>query len=211
MLVLLNGNTTPPKFNAGDAAYIQCQETFDVIDVTVTMVPTSKTKRYTVLLQDKTTRNSDPDHLFDEHNAPAPGAPSMSLAFFRPEWMKQDQKVTLLKNGIFKKKHLNTDKNGHREFVTYDADGRISHTSSLSDLQYTWKMRIQENTFDIGWNFEMAHRVYRIGRHVSATNLNSNFSPANLRIALAGSNPDSKIWNSAYDKEYNGLQGLDVF
>ena len=70
---------------------------------------------------------------------------------------------------------------------------------------------MQENTFYIGWIFEMAHRVYRIGRHVSATNLNSNFAPANLQIALAGSNPDSKIWNSAYDKEYDGLQGLKVF
>ena len=88
-------------------------------------------------------------------------------------------------------------KNGLWEFVTYDADGRISSTSSLSDLQYTWKMRMQENTFDIGWNFEMAHRVYGIGRHVSATNLNANLAPANLKIALAGSNPDKKIWNSA--------------
>ena len=41
--------------------------------------------------------------------------------------------------------------------------------------------------------------------------MNSNFAPANLRIALASSNPDNKIWNSAYDKEYNGLQGLEVF
>ena len=57
----------------------------------------------------------------------------------------------------------------------------------------------------------MAHRVYGIGRHISATNLNSNFSPANLRIALAGSNPDNKIWYSAYDEEYDGLQGLEVF
>ena len=70
---------------------------------------------------------------------------------------------------------------------------------------------MQENTFDIGWNFEMAHRVYGIGRHVSATNLNSSFAPANLRIALAGSNLDNKIWNSAYDEEYDGLQGLRVF
>ena len=73
----------------------------------------------------------------------------MSLAFFRPEWMKQDQKVTILKDDIYKKEHLNIDTNGHWEFVTYDADGRISSTSSLSDLQYMWRMRIQKNTFDI--------------------------------------------------------------
>ena len=32
-----------------------------------------------------------------------------------------------------------------------------------------------------------------------------------MKIALASSNPDNKIWNSAYDEEYNGLQGLEVF
>ena len=57
----------------------------------------------------------------------------------------------------------------------------------------------------------MAHRVYGIGRHVSATNLNSYFAPANLRIALADSNPDNKIWKSAYNEEHDGLQGLEVF
>ena len=70
---------------------------------------------------------------------------------------------------------------------------------------------MQENTFDIGRNFEMAHQVYGIGRHVSATTLNTNFAPPNLKIALAGSSPDNKIWNSAYDEEYDGLQGLEVF
>ena len=73
MSVLLDGNSTPTKFNIGDPAFIQCQETFDIIDVTVTMVPTSKTKKYTVQLQNKSTRNIDPDHVFDKHNAPAPG------------------------------------------------------------------------------------------------------------------------------------------
>ena len=163
MSVLSDGNTTPTKFNAGDAAFIQCQETFDIVDVTVTMVPTSKTKKYTVKLQNNTTRNVNLDHIFDENNAPAPGTPSMSLAFFRPKWMKQDQKVTILKDDTYTKGYLNINKDGYWEFVTYDNDGKIITQSSLSDLQYTWKMRMQENTFDIGWNFEMAHRVYGIG------------------------------------------------
>ena len=90
MSVLLDGNSTPTKFNAGDAAFIQCQETFDIIDITVKMVLTSKTKKYTIQLQDKSTRNVDPDYIFNKHNAPAPRTPSMSLAFFPPELMKQD-------------------------------------------------------------------------------------------------------------------------
>ena len=73
------------KFNAGGGAFIQCQETFDIIDATVTMVPTSKTKKHTLQLQNKSTRNIDPDHICDKNNAPAPRTPSMSLAFFRPE------------------------------------------------------------------------------------------------------------------------------
>ena len=60
-------------------------------------------------------------------------------------------------------------------------------------------------------NFDMAHCVYHIGRHVSATNLHRNFAPTNLRIALAGNNPNNKIWNSAYDEEYDGLKRLKMF
>ena len=193
MSMLSDGNTAPTKFNASDAAFIQCQETFDIIDVTVTIVPTSKTKKYTVQLQNKSTRNVDPDHIFDEHNTPVPGTPSMLLAFFCPKWLKQDQKVIILKDDIYKKGYLNINKDGLLEFVTYDADDKISYTSSLLDLQHTWKMRMQENTFDIGWNFEMAHQVYGIRCHVSVTTLDTNFASPNLKIALAGNNPDSKI------------------
>ena len=70
---------------------------------------------------------------------------------------------------------------------------------------------MQENTFDIGWNFEMARRVYGIGHHVSATKLHTNFTPTNLRLTLAGNNLSNKIQNLAYDQEYDGLQGLGVF
>ena len=61
MSVLSDGNTSPPKFNIGDAVFIQCQATFDIIDVTVTMVPTSK----------QLYQNVNLDHIFDENTAPA--------------------------------------------------------------------------------------------------------------------------------------------
>ena len=82
MSVLLDGNSTPTKFNAGDALFIQCQETFDMIAVTVIMVPTSKTKKYTVYLQNQSTRNVDSDHIFDKYNVPASGTPSIMSVFF---------------------------------------------------------------------------------------------------------------------------------
>ena len=72
-------------------------------------------------------------------------------------------------------------------------------------------MRMQENTFDVGWTDNLTHRVFGIGRHVSASNLHFECAPTNLHTALAGSNPDRTIWNKAYDKEYDSLRGLDVF
>ena len=61
-------------------------------------------------------------------------------------------------------------------------------------------MRMQENTFNIGWQ-ECAKCVFGIGGHVSATSLhNTHFAPANLKHALAGNNPDSNIWNKSYDE-----------
>ena len=39
--------------------------------------------------------------------------------------MKQDQKITILKDNVYKKGHLNINKDGLWEFVTYDADGEI--------------------------------------------------------------------------------------
>ena len=78
----------------------------------------------------------------------------------------------------------------------YDTDGRINYILGLLVLQYTWKMRMQENTFDLGWNFDMAHCVYGISCHVSATKLHKHFALTNLKIALSGCNPDNKteIW-----------------
>ena len=125
--------------------------------------------------------------------------------------MKRDQKVTLLQNDVYKQGFLDLNDNNLWEFVTCDTDGNITSRADLLDLQYSWKMRMQENTFDVGWSNNFAHRVFGTGRHVSATNLHFDCAPANLRTALAGSNPDQKIWNAAYDEEYNGLCGLDVF
>ena len=53
--VLLDENTTPTKFNAENAAFIQYQEIFDILDVTVTIVPPSKMKKYIVRLQNNST------------------------------------------------------------------------------------------------------------------------------------------------------------
>ena len=54
--------------------------------------------------------------------------------------------------------------------------------------------------------------MFGIGRHVSAADLHdSSCAPHNLQTALAGNNPDRLVWNASYNKEYDGLNSLNVF
>ena len=91
-----------------------------------------------------------PSDLYGANDVSSVGKLSISLGFFCPDWMKQGQKVMLLHDDVCKQGFLNIDKNSMWEFVSCDADGRISFSYSLADLQFSWKMRMQENTFDIG-------------------------------------------------------------
>ena len=126
--------------------------------------------------------------------------------------MKQDQKVLLLHDEVYKQGYLHINNDQMFEFVSRDSEDRITFTYDLSDIQYSWKMRMQENTFDIGWQENMAHRMFGIGRHVSAVDLHdSSCAPHNLRTALAGNNPDRSVWNASYNEEYDGLNSLNVF
>ena len=70
---------------------------------------------------------------------------------------------------------------------------------------------MQENSFNVGWQENLAHCIYGIGRHVSSAKLHMNYAPGKLKIALTGSNPDRYTWEASYNKEYDGLRGLDVF
>ena len=97
------------------------------------------------------------------------------------------------------------------EFVARDAKGDVKERIDISDIQCSWKMRMQENTFDVGWNENKARRVCGTARHVSASSLKHNFAPPNLRTALVESNPDNITWRAAHDEEYNGFKKLNVF
>ena len=191
---------------------MQDNKTYDILEGTVTMPRTTQNIYYTVtLVDDSLVHDVAPSDLYGANDVPSAGKPSTSLGFFRPDWMKQGQKVMLLHDDVYKQGFLNIDKNSMWEFVSRDADGRILFFYSYADLQFSWKIRMQENTFDIGWQ-EYTKRVFGIGRHVSATGVhNTHFAPPNLNYALAGNNPDSNIWNKFYVEQYDGLDRLNVF
>ena len=84
------------------------------------------------------------------------------MGFFCPDWLKRDQKVTLLHDDIYKLGYLHINEDNLWEFVTRDKDGNITFRADLSDIQYSWKMRMQENTFDVGWTDNLAHCVFEI-------------------------------------------------
>ena len=93
---------------------------------------------------------------------------------------------------VYKQGYLNINKNNLWEFVSCNPDGQITFTYDLSDIQYTWKIRMQKNTFNIGWQENIDRHIFGTGRHVSATNLNANIAPPNLKSALAGRNQIEK-------------------
>ena len=73
---------------------------------------------------------------------------------------------------------MNLDKENYWEFVRRGQNGQVTQRESLRDLEYSWKMRLQENTMEIGWQQNIARRIYGTGP-VSYTHLTL---PTNLRV-----------------------------
>ena len=90
-----------------------------------------------------------PFGLYGVNNIVPAERPSASLGFFHPDWLNQGQKVMLLHDNVYKQGYLNINKDSLWEFVSRNTNGRFTFTNSLSDIQYSWKMQMQENTFDI--------------------------------------------------------------
>ena len=141
-LVILNENDGPSKFDIDKSVFVHCQDTFDIFPATITIPPTSQTKCYTIKLDDGTQMDVLLKDIYTEDTAPASGKPSISMGFFFPEWLKRDQKVTLLQNDVYKQGLLDFNDHNLWEFITRDIDSNITSRADLLDLQYTWKMRM---------------------------------------------------------------------
>ena len=131
--VISNGTDGQFKFDIGDSVYVQCQNTFDIYPVTIAIPPTSNTKFYTVKLDDCTSKNVLPQNIYIKDTVPASGKPSVSMGFFCPHWLKQDQKVTLLQSDVYQQGYLDLNDDNLWEFVKRDTNGTIIYTHNDLD------------------------------------------------------------------------------
>ena len=71
----------------------------------------------------------------------------------------------MLTQDSYKEGFLDLNQDNLWEFVVRDRDGNTTHKTDIRDIQYTWKMQMQENTFSIGWNEDYNQHVIGSARH----------------------------------------------
>ena len=81
MTSVISTSSGPTKFDINEKIYIQCQDTYDILEATVMTPPTSKSNYYTVKLDNDKCLDVKQDHMFTEHNIPASGKPCLHLTF----------------------------------------------------------------------------------------------------------------------------------
>ena len=90
-------DSSPPEFEIGGQACMTCPETSDISSGFVVIPPTSKTGRHSIELEDTAeTSETPPDCVHSKCNVPA--CESKSWNHFKPDWLTQDQQVTILKD-----------------------------------------------------------------------------------------------------------------
>ena len=101
--VLSEKSDAPTKFNISEKVFVKDSKTYDILEDMMMMPPTTKSKFYTIELSDDSSiHDIPPSNVYDENNVPSIGKPSDSLGFFRPKWLKQNQKVSILHEEVFK-------------------------------------------------------------------------------------------------------------
>ena len=139
------------KFDINERVFIQCQESYDILEGTIVTPSTSKSNFYTVQMNDRDETKVKTKDIYTEHTVPASGKSSVSLGFFAPKWLKQDQKVTLLHRNVDRRGYLLIGKENLWDFVIRDRDRNDVVTVPIADVAYSWKHRLQENHFKLGW------------------------------------------------------------
>ena len=73
------------KFDIDERVFIQCQESYDILEGTTVTPPTSKSNLYTVRMNDGDEMNIKTKDIYTEHTVPASRKPSVSLGLFAPK------------------------------------------------------------------------------------------------------------------------------
>ena len=94
--------------------------------------------------------NGKTKDIYTEHMVPASRKPSVLLEFFILEWFKQDQKLTLLHWNLYRQGYLLIGIKNLWDFVTRDWDRNNVVIVPIANIAYSWKRRLQENTFELG-------------------------------------------------------------
>ena len=81
--ILSEKSDAPTKLAIGERVFVQDKETYDILEGTVMMPPTTKSKFYTIELLDDSSIHDVPQlNVYDENSVPSTGKPSNSLGFF---------------------------------------------------------------------------------------------------------------------------------
>ena len=70
------------KFDIDEHVFIQCQESYDILEGTIVTPPTSKSNFYTVRMTNGEQMNVKTEDIYTEHTVPVSGKPSVLLGFF---------------------------------------------------------------------------------------------------------------------------------
>ena len=84
MSVMLNQENGLLQYNVGESVFVQCQDTFDIHPATIKIPSTSRSKFYTIELEDGSTEDVDGKDIHTKHMIPMSGEPTMSMGFFFP-------------------------------------------------------------------------------------------------------------------------------
>jgi hypothetical protein len=120
-----------------------------------------------------------------------------------PEWIQDDSKVTLLLDGSRRRGALVSTDSGWT-FQQRTASGQITFELNLADLPVTWKDRLAEGTFELGW--QQTERAY----HVPAKGLTQG-TPASFQRSMRPDNPNCKVWIDSYLEEAEGLKEQNTY
>ena len=95
--------------------------------------------------------NVKTEDIYKEHAVLASGKPLVSSGLFVPQWLKQDQKATLLHQIIYRRGCLSIGRENLWDFVINNRDGNNIVTVPIANILYFWQHKLQENTFELGW------------------------------------------------------------